>query len=609
MRRIWNILMLLLLSTIAAVGCDGRRSFDNQEAVAFTSQALVLSELTYPLSSMTAWTDTNYGACGSAYFSGLCHNGADIGASVGTPVYAIAAGTVIAKSDAQNATCSSGWGRDQTTGTCNMALAIRHYDASGLPFIAIYGHLRDSTSIHVGTAFNAGQQIGAIGSWPYGDHLHFGIIPGTSVPNTGWGRMPCAGSQDPSLTFPSGCSTNGFLPPGTFITQHFSSSAPFSHHDAPTVCADQPTPNGSWYYSCYAKSLFEAGEPVWVLLRLYDVTTNHQFRVKAYKDEAYQWDWPTDMIYVSGTWQYSHFWPELIASTAGQWRFDLFVVPAGQPEIYVDSASFRVFPQGTLYEQGGGGLSFDYPGVNYAYDGNGHTCSGPIEGSQATNWVYTCGTPRATFDAGETVNALVRIDNIYANFRFSTAAYKNGVYQWSTTTGWNNVGQWGWSKYYYPITMQGAQPGNWEFRVSADEGYGFEVLDTMSFIVSPPPPYQYDGDLITCRGPVTGDASTNWIYTCNNPTSTFNVNDPAAALVRIDNIVVNFRWQVGVYLNGTYQWGYSTDWNNVGQWGWDKAYFAPTTGAVWATGNWEYKLYVDSGSGFQYVDSAYFTVN
>lgn len=631
MGRVIRALVLLLLSL--ATGCGDGRTLDNKEVGIVASKLTTLSDLTYPLSSMTSWTNANYGACGNPdYFIGKCHNGADIMAQHGTPVYAITAGTLAVKSATQDtgSNCkSSGWGYDYgQTDTCNMGLLVQHYDASGQPFVSVYGHLRYDPNLAIGTTFVAGEQIGVIGRWyntdgtwkssANGDHLHWGIFPGarTNMPSSGYGMMPCSASQSAQSTFPQGCSNNSFVQPGTFITSHFplaSPVPPFSYADPPTVCRTQPTPDASWYYTCEEERLFEeGGVGPWVLLRMHSVKVSHWFRVKAYKDEVHQWDWTTDLINVSGTWQYSHFWPQLVTPLHGKWRFDLFFIPkvgSGMgSEVFVDTASLRVFPEGTLMEGGGSGDPIIIPGENYYYDGNGHTCSAPIEGGEETNWVYTCGIPRTAFEQGEIVNALVRIDDIHANFRISTDVYKNGVYQWNSATGWNTVVPWEWAKYYYPMIMQNAQPGNWEFRVSVDEGYGYELLDTLYFTVTPSShPFQYGG-LVTCSGPVTGGAETNWVYTCQHTTESFSSGQTAIALLRIDDVYANFRWKEEVYINGVYQWNWITGWNDVGQWGWSKAYFTPTTSSVWP-GNWEYRIFLDTGSGFQYLDSAYFTVN
>ena len=171
-------------------------------------------------------TNGNYGACGYYYVSGFCHNGNDLIYPRGTGVYSVAAGTVIAKSGTQNpgSNCTSGWGYDYGyTNTCNMALAVQHYDDDGNPFVAVYGHLVYNASIVEGTTFTPGQQIGQIARYyevwgvPISsDHLHFGIFPGTSPPIF-WGRVPCAISQSARSTLPGGCSAQGASPPGDYL--------------------------------------------------------------------------------------------------------------------------------------------------------------------------------------------------------------------------------------------------------------------------------------------------------------------------------------------------------------------------------------------------------
>lgn len=100
----------------------------------------------------------------------LYHTGSDMMANVGTSVYAIADGVVRIKS-------SNGWGSG------NVALIIEHKTMSGATFRAIYGHI--TTSKNTGDSVKAGNQIGAIGPWSNGSHLHFGILSsGLSVPAT-----------------------------------------------------------------------------------------------------------------------------------------------------------------------------------------------------------------------------------------------------------------------------------------------------------------------------------------------------------------------------------------------------------------------------------------
>jgi len=77
-------------------------------------------------------------------------------------------------------------------GTTNIALAILHTASDGTPFYAIYGHLEQSVNAYqVNDVVSGGTQIGTIGSWSNGDHVHFGVFPNlVSMPASNWGFMP-----------------------------------------------------------------------------------------------------------------------------------------------------------------------------------------------------------------------------------------------------------------------------------------------------------------------------------------------------------------------------------------------------------------------------------
>lgn len=484
MGRLVTLFFLFLVCFV--ISCGDARTFEKEDEEVGTSTAeLTFSNgLTTPIASMSSWTNGNFGACGSSYYlAGKCHIGNDIHVAAGTPVLAVAAGTLISISGTQSpsSNCPSGWGYDYgIANTCNVAYAVLHHNGSGQPFVSVYGHMRYAPNIPVGTRFTAGSVIGVVGKY-YNtdgtaisvDHLHWGIRPGSSTP-TDWGRTACGTSQPASATFPSGCSSGGFVQPGTYMLNHFSQSLP------------------------------------------------------------------------------------------------------------------------------------------YSYDLNAYACPGPVTGGSSTNWVYSCGGSQVSFTQGSTVHGLIRINNIQPNtqFRYKVTALKNDVFSWDWTAGWNNSGSTGWDKSYFWPSMVNAQPGNWSYQFWVDAGAGFSLLDTRYFaVIASATPYSYTGQLTTCRGPVTGSASTNWVYTCQNPTSTFNINDPATALIRVNNIGADFRWKTDVYANGSLRWTDTTGWSDVGEWGWEKAFYWPTTGSVWLSGSWEYRIHIDTGSGFNYLTSAYFTVN
>ncbi|WP_452448208.1 M23 family metallopeptidase [Nocardia jiangxiensis] len=100
------------------------------------------------------------GVFSSGYGSrwGTFHYGIDIAAPIGSPIYAVADGTVI------NAGPAQGFG---------LWVRIRHDDGT----ISVYGHMYDF-SVSVGERVRAGQQIARVGNRgdSTGPHLHFEIL-------------------------------------------------------------------------------------------------------------------------------------------------------------------------------------------------------------------------------------------------------------------------------------------------------------------------------------------------------------------------------------------------------------------------------------------------
>lgn len=135
----------------------------------------------------------------------LYHTGSDMMADVGTSVYAIADGVVKIRS-------VNGWGIG------NVALIIEHKTMTGVVFRVIYGHI--TTSKNVGNTVKAGAQIGAIGAWSNGSHLHFGVLaPSLTVPVTDANYM--GRWKDSKFGIKeNGYYDNGLIDPIWFITHN-----------------------------------------------------------------------------------------------------------------------------------------------------------------------------------------------------------------------------------------------------------------------------------------------------------------------------------------------------------------------------------------------------
>lgn len=242
-------------------------------------------------------------------------------------------------------------------------------------------------------------------------------------------------------------------------------------------------------------------------------------------------------------------------------------------------------------------------GFNYYSASNPYACLD--EPTPDQNWYYSC-TAESSFDSGDTIYGLLRLDNIKVDHRYKVVTYKNGNYQWEWTADWNDVGS-GWNHGFFWVTMTGVLAGNWELRYYIDTGSGFSAypVSKQYFSVYYSYPYVYDGNGYTCGNEPTHDA--NWWYSCT-PQSTFSAGQTVWGLVHIDQIYVDHRFKVAVYKNGSLQWQYTYGWNYVGD-GWYYAFFWPTQTNP-AAGSWEFRISVEiAGGGTTQIKTLYFQVN
>ncbi len=131
----------------------------------------------YPLASIHVVS--NFGGRADPFHGGFAfHEGYDYRAHYGTPVFAVANGTVT------EARYAGGWGNN---------VLIRH--ASGMQ--SHYAHL-SSISVHAGQKVHRGQVIGRVGSTgrSTGAHLHFGLKSGGRWVNPSQLRMVGADKLD-----------------------------------------------------------------------------------------------------------------------------------------------------------------------------------------------------------------------------------------------------------------------------------------------------------------------------------------------------------------------------------------------------------------------------
>ncbi|MEM1312626.1 MAG: peptidoglycan DD-metalloendopeptidase family protein [Patescibacteria group bacterium] len=109
----------------------------------------------------------------SRVFAGCTHDAADIANSIGTPLRAIANGTIHKKGFA-----AGGYGN---------YVFVKHTLPSGQRIYALYGHMNSQSFLNTGDVVSKGATIGYMGNTGYstGPHVHFAIFSQTFEQNGG----------------------------------------------------------------------------------------------------------------------------------------------------------------------------------------------------------------------------------------------------------------------------------------------------------------------------------------------------------------------------------------------------------------------------------------
>lgn len=521
------------------------------------------------------------------------HDGIDVAANIGTPLYASGNGRVedTRRTAADDGT---GWGN---------YVWLRHRTPRGDRY-TLYTHM-NSVSVREGQTVNLGDRIGTVGTTgrSTGPHLHFTVTKRQVFGNGYYydGDMP------EFILDPVDFLANHAGGPGTSTPDAFEFHA--SPGQNPKLCSDKPTggPDTDWKYSCSQSSrTFQAGQTVWGLLRIDRVTEDHRFKVvfKRSGTPEVTWAMKNWNRVGSGGWKYAYFWPKLPDAEPGRWMMETYVdVGEGFGSEPLSTTSFTVSGQSSPGTSSRG-FHFDARGGS-----NPKTCADEPSGSESTGWVYTCDRPRSNFQAGEDVWALFRIDDVTTDHRFKIESYRDGHKERAWTSPWNRVGDQRWNHAFFWNDETNVAPGQWSFEFYVDTGDGFPATPTAttSFNVEPSTAYTYNGSATTCRGPVTGGEDTDWRYTCENPGSTFNAGETVWSLFRIDDVFEDHRIRVSVWRNGQHQWKYTNDWNRVDG-SWDYAYFWPKVPNA-QPGRWEIRVQIATETqDFRHLDTVKFWV-
>ena len=350
------------------------------------------------------------------------------------------------------------------------------------------------------------------------------------------------------------------------------------------------TASNNWVFSCVnPRTTFNTGDHVITLLGLKNIRKNHRYRATIYRNGmVIRTDGPTPWNNVGTGWPRGYYWPTMWHSIPGEYLVNM-EVDTGTGFKTAQSHSFSV--TGPLYTFAGADV-----------------CSrivGPIQ----PGWYYNCEGSKTTFAYGQTVYVMAGFQNLYVDHRYKSVNYLNGRYQWEWATPWNRVGAWGWPRGYFWPTFTRPRSGNWTSKIYIDTGEGFQFVTEKRFTVEPA---SFEFMRAQACHDVSGGENTGWVFSCVGPSTTFNRGDVVHVLAGFRNLSRDHRFMAAAWKDNRFQWNYQTDWNRVGEWGWDYAFFFPT---LWDSdspgpGTWRFDISIDvgDGQGFRLVARPMFVV-
>jgi hypothetical protein len=347
--------------------------------------------------------------------------------------------------------------------------------------------------------------------------------------------------------------------------------------------------DGSLPYSKAARNIIsnvDQGSNVSLLAEIRNIYVNHRIKVDIYYNGALSWTWGgTDWNNVgTGGWSYSYATPCATNCQPGYYEFRTSL-DTGNGFWQIDSKTFSVAQSGP----------------QYVYSGS-WVCDSVVDGTISYSKVPR--DQKTEFTQGSSIYCLAVLQNISVSHQIKVDIYKDGYYYWTWNGGWNVVnGSWTYSNAI--VQQSNAAPGNYQFNIYLDVGNGYQQIDVKTCHVSAVGPgYTYFGSW-TCDSVVDGTDPYSKIAV--NSKANFVAGHNVYCLSVFQNVYVNHRIKIDVYQNGGYSWTWGGDWNNVGG-GWTYSNAVLMYSQI-SAGAYQFKIYIDTGSGYQLIETKSITVN
>jgi fibronectin type 3 domain-containing protein len=348
--------------------------------------------------------------------------------------------------------------------------------------------------------------------------------------------------------------------------------------------------DGSLPYSKAARNVItnvNQGGNVSLLAELRNIYVNHRIKVDIYYNGTLSWTWGgTNWNNVgTGGWSYSYATPCASNCQPGYYEFRTSL-DTGNGFWQIDSKTFSVAQSGP----------------QYTYSGS-WVCDSVVDGTIPYSKVPR--DQKTEFTQGSSIYCLAVLQNISVNHRIKVDVYKDGYYLWTWGDGnWNIVnGTWTYSNAI--VQQSNAAPGNYQFNIYLDIGNGYQQIDVKTCHVSAVGPgYTYFGSW-TCDS--VADGTDPYSKIAVNSKANFVAGHNVYCLSVFQNVYVNHRIKIDVYQNGTYSWTWGGTWNNVGA-GWTYSNAALMYSQI-SAGAYQFKINIDTGSGYQLIETKSITVN
>jgi len=338
------------------------------------------------------------------------------------------------------------------------------------------------------------------------------------------------------------------------------------------------------------KCVFEVGEKVQFFAQVGPINVDHRWKLKLYLGDQLYREITNDLSEVDPDfgWNYSNFVPFIDSLPLGVFTAEYYI-DMGKGFEFLSSETFSVV----------------VPQVTYKFD---HAVT-------ATDWTYGEGSEywnlnpigvKSEFQVGERIYLMTQIRNVYLRHRYKVELYREGTFLWDYSTEFMDVDSgWVYSN-FYPY-YDNARPGQYEFRVYLDTGDGFDRLETVPFKVNGVlSDYTYQHTYLAPSWEY-GTGADYWNLKPVDMRDVYEEGERIYALAQVKDIYVNHFYKAELYRDGKMLWDYSTGVLEVGN-GWTFSNFYPYYDNA-RPGLYEFKIYINTGSGYVLLDTKPFKVN